>query len=80
MSDATIKKLLITAAGFVVAFVLMIILFIKKPDILRTSNHFVRSIMLFAVAFVPGVMAASICAALLLKLRAAIIAKKNSRD
>lgn len=77
MSDAAIKKLLITAAGFIVAFVLMIVLFFKKPDILKTCGPAVRSILVFAIAFVPGVMAASICAAFLLKLRAAVIAKKS---
>ncbi|HBB72688.1 MAG TPA: hypothetical protein DCZ71_08825 [Ruminococcus sp.] len=37
-------------------------LFIKKPHIVKSRNKTVRAVMVFALAFVPGVLAASVCA------------------
>ncbi len=59
------RKLIITLAMFVVSFILIMMLFIKRPDIVRSKNKKVRAVMVFAIAFVPGVMAASVCAALI---------------
>lgn len=59
------RRLAVTLAMFGVSFILVMLLFIKKPDIVKSKNKIVRGIMVFAVAFVPGVMAASICAALI---------------
>ena len=55
-------KLKLTAACFAASFLLVMYLFIKKPDIVRSKNRKVRAVMAFALAFIPGVLAASICA------------------
>lgn len=59
------RRLIITLAMFVLSFILIMILFIKRPDIVKSRNRIVRAVMVFSIAFVPGVMAASICAALI---------------
>ena len=79
MKHETVKKLLIAAVGFAVAFVLVMALFFKKPHILRTRNRIIRAVMVFSVAFVPGVMAASICAAGLIKLMDRIL-RRNCEE
>ncbi|MBQ9898293.1 MAG: hypothetical protein IJM44_02410 [Ruminococcus sp.] len=48
--------------GFVLTFVLVMILFIRKPHIAKSRNRCVRAAVLFALVFVPGVLAASVCA------------------
>ncbi|MBQ8960470.1 MAG: hypothetical protein IJ071_04540 [Ruminococcus sp.] len=68
MKHETARKLIVTAVGFAAAFVLVMALFFKKPHILRTRNRLLRAFMVFSVAFVPGVMAASVCAAGLIRL------------
>jgi len=55
-------KLKMTAVCFAASFLLVMYLFIRKPDIVRSRNRKVRAVMAFALAFVPGVLAASICA------------------
>lgn len=55
-------KLKITAACFAVSFLLVMYLFIKKPHIVKSKNRKVRAVMAFALAFVPGVLAASVFA------------------
>lgn len=55
-------KLKITAACFAASFLLVMYLFIRKPHIVKSRNRAVRAVMAFALAFVPGVLAASICA------------------
>jgi hypothetical protein len=47
---------------FAAAFIVVMTLFIKRPDIVKSKNKYVRAVMVFAIAFVPGVLAASICA------------------
>ena len=56
------EKVWYTLACFSVAFIGVMALFIKRPDIVKSKNKFVRGAMVFALAFVPGVLAASICA------------------
>ena len=56
------NKLLVTLISFAIAFILVMFLFIKKPHIVKSKNKYIRAVMVFAIAFVPGVMAASICA------------------
>ena len=56
------EKMWYTLACFAVAFIGVMSLFIKRPDIVKSKNKFVRAAMVFALAFVPGVLAASICA------------------
>ena len=56
------EKVWYTLACFAVAFIGVMALFIKRPDIVKSKNKFVRGAMVFALAFVPGVLAASICA------------------
>ena len=56
------EKVWYTLACFAVAFVGVMTLFIKRPDIVKSKNKFVRGAMVFALAFIPGVLAASICA------------------
>ena len=56
------EKVWYTLACFTAAFVLVMTLFIKRPDIVKSKNKIVRAVMVFALAFVPGVLAASICA------------------
>ena len=56
------EKVWYALACFAVAFVLVMTLFIKRPDIVKSKNRYVRAVMVFALAFVPGVLAASICA------------------
>ena len=56
------EKVWYALACFAAAFVLVMTLFIKRPDIVKSKNRYVRAVMVFALAFVPGVLAASICA------------------
>ncbi|MBO4877353.1 MAG: hypothetical protein J5501_05030 [Ruminococcus sp.] len=56
------QKLKITAACFAVSFLLVMYLFIKKPHIVKSKNRAVRAVMAFALAFIPGVLAASVFA------------------
>lgn len=56
------EKMWYTLACFAVAFIGVMALFIKRPDIVKSKNKLVRAAMVFALAFVPGVLAASICA------------------
>ena len=56
------EKVWYTLACFAVAFVGVMTLFIKRPDIVKSKNKLVRGTMVFALAFIPGVLAASICA------------------
>ena len=56
------EKVWYTLACFAVAFVGVMTLFIKRPDIVKSKNKLVRGAMVFALAFIPGVLAASICA------------------
>ena len=56
------EKVWYALACFAAAFVLVMTLFIKRPDIVKSKNKIVRAVMVFALAFVPGVLAASICA------------------
>lgn len=56
------EKVWYTLACFAAAFVIIMALFLKRPDIVKSKNKYVRVIMVFALAFVPGVLAASICA------------------
>lgn len=56
------EKMWYTLACFAVAFIGVMSLFIKRPDIVKSKNKFVRAAMVFSLAFVPGVLAASICA------------------
>jgi uncharacterized membrane protein YqhA len=56
------EKVWYTLACFAAAFVAVMLLFIKRPDIVKSKNKTVRAVIVFALAFVPGVLAASICA------------------
>ena len=56
------NKLIVTAVIFVVAFILVTFIFFRKPHIARSRNRFVRLTALFCIAFVPGVLAATVCA------------------
>ena len=56
------EKVIFMLVSFAAAFVLVMILFLKFPDIVKSKNKIIRAVMVFAIAFVPGVMAASICA------------------
>ena len=55
-------NVLYSLVSFAAAFVIVMTLFIKRPDIVKSKNKFVRGAMVFALAFVPGVLAASVCA------------------
>lgn len=48
---------------FIIAFIVVMSLFIWKPHIVKSKNRYLRAFFVFAIAFIPGVMAASICAA-----------------
>lgn len=56
------EKVRFMLISFAAAFILVMFLFIKFPNIVKSKNKIIRAVMLFAIAFVPGVMAASICA------------------
>lgn len=56
------EKVWYTLACFAVAFIGVMTLFLKRPDIVKSKNKYIRAVMVFALAFVPGVLAASICA------------------
>ena len=56
------NKLIVTAVIFVVVFILVTFIFFRKPHIARSKNRFVRLTALFCIAFVPGVLAATVCA------------------
>lgn len=63
--DINEEKIILWLRCFSTSFMLIMFLFLKKPDILESKNKVVRTVMLFCVAFVPGVMSASICAKIL---------------
>ena len=56
------EKVWYTLACFAVAFIGVMTLFLKRPDIVKSKNKYIRAVMVFALAFIPGVLAASICA------------------
>ena len=56
------NKLIVTAVMFAVAFVLVTFIFFRKPHIARSKNRLVRAAAIFCIAFVPGVLAATVCA------------------
>ena len=56
------SKLIVTAAMFVSAFVAVTFVFVKKPHLVKSKNRIVRTAVIFCVAFVPGVLAATVCA------------------
>lgn len=62
MSDNLRNKILYFLLTFAAAFVAVMFLFIRKPHIVKSKNKIVRSIIVFSLAFVPGVLAASIAA------------------
>ncbi len=55
-------KLRFALLSFVIAFAAVMFLFVYKPHIVRSKNKYIRTFFIFAIAFVPGVLAASICA------------------
>ena len=56
------NKLILTAVMFVIAFIVVTFIFIKRPDIAKSKNRTVRAAVIFCIAFVPGVLAATVCA------------------
>ena len=56
------NRLRFVLLSFVIAFAAVMFLFIRKPHIIRSKNRYIRTFFIFAIAFVPGVLAASICA------------------
>ena len=56
------NKLILTAVMFVIAFMVVTFIFIKRPDIAKSKNRTVRAAVIFCIAFVPGVLAATVCA------------------
>ncbi len=50
------------AVSFAVAFAAVMAVFLWKPHIVRSRNRYLRAFFVFAIAFIPGVLAASICA------------------
>lgn len=56
------KRMIYAVISFVIAFIAVMFLFIKRPDIVKSKNKLVRTVMVFALAFIPGVLTASICA------------------
>lgn len=57
--SSKVKFLIIS---FIIAFVVLMLLFIWKPDVMRSKKRWIRAVFVFSIAFVPGVMAAMICA------------------
>lgn len=55
-------RLVRLAVCFAAAFAAVMFLFIRKPHIVKSRNRYIRAAMAFALAFVPGVLAASLCA------------------
>ena len=47
---------------FVIAFIVVMSLFIWKPHIVKSKNKYLRTFFVFAIAFIPGVLAESVCA------------------
>lgn len=47
---------------FMIAFIVVMSLFIWKPHIVKSKNRYLRAFFVFAIAFIPGVLAASVCA------------------
>ena len=56
------NKFIVTAVMFVIAFIVVTFIFVKKPHIAKSRNRAVRAAVIFCIAFVPGVLAATICA------------------
>ena len=54
------SKLRFALLSFAAAFAAVMFLFIKKPHIVRSRNKYIRTFFVFAIAFIPGVLAASI--------------------
>ncbi|MCR4888349.1 MAG: hypothetical protein K5979_04110 [Ruminococcus sp.] len=56
-------KFIVTAAIFVAAFVLVTLLFVKKPNVIKEcKNPYIKAVAVFCLAFVPGVFMATVCA------------------
>lgn len=56
------NKIAATAVIFVFTFVIVTLIFFRKPNLVRSKNRFVRLTAIFCIAFVPGVLAATVCA------------------
>ena len=63
MSFLWSRKVRFMLISFAIAFVVVMGLFIIRPDIVKSKNKFVRGFFAFALVFIPGVFAASVCAA-----------------
>ena len=55
-------RLILTAAMFAAAFIAVTFIFVKKPHLVKRRNRIVRTAVIFCIAFVPGVLAATVCA------------------
>lgn len=55
-------KLIAAAVIFAAVFSALVYLFIKKPDMCKCKNKFVRGLIIAAIAVVPGVCAATVAA------------------
>lgn len=55
-------KLIAAAVIFAVVFSALVYMFIKKPDMCKCKNKFVRGLIIAAIAVVPGVCAATVAA------------------
>ena len=56
------NKLIVTAVMFVVSFIAVTFIFVKKPHLAKSRNKAVKAAAIFCIAFVPGVLAATVCA------------------
>ena len=56
------SKLIVSTALFIAAFVIVTLIFVKRPDIVKSRNRAVKAIVIFCIAFVPGVLTATVCA------------------
>lgn len=55
-------KLIAAAVIFAAVFSALVYMFIKKPDMCKCKNKFVRGFIIAAIAIVPGVCAATVAA------------------
>lgn len=75
--SAKVRFMLIS---FVIAFIIVMGLFIVRPDIVHSKNKYVRGFFAFALVFIPGVFAASVCAATITVAYKKLFRKQKEED
>ena len=70
-------KTLVTSVIFSVAFIAVTLILVRKPNLVKSKNRFVRLTALFCIVFVPGVLAATVCAKALTEIYSNVFGNDN---